>query len=511
MQYGDYPQNTEQSAQARSFHGNEGPLLSILVPLYNEAEFIQAVLKRIVLAPLPSGLRREIIVADDASSDGSPDLVEAVAERYPGLIRLIRCPKNSGKGAAVRAALEHASGDYCLIQDADMEYNPEDYPALLEPLLDGSADVVYGSRFLSSGRRRVLYYWHSVANHALTTLCNIISNLNLTDMETCYKAFRTPLLKSIPLRSNRFGIEPEITIKIAKRQARVYEVPISYNGRTYEEGKKIGLKDAFQAVWVMLRCWIVDDLYKDPGAEILDAFSVAPRFNKWMADTIRPYVKERVLEIGAGMGNLTRALARGKQRYIASDIDHEHLSRLQARLRHYLNVETRTCDLSKSADFVPLADAVDTVICLNVLEHIEDDLGALRNIYSALSPGGRAIVLVPCGQEIYGQLDVILGHYRRYSTSQLRGCFEQTGFEIERILEFNHISRPSWYFTGKIVKRSRISRSQLKIFDRLVWLWRRIDRFIPWKPTSLIAIATKPQRSPFNRQSTEDVGVALGS
>ena len=511
MDFENSLENIDESPQAAAFSDGQGALLSVLVPLYKEAEFIQAVLKRIVLTPLPHGLRREIVVADDASTDGSAELVEAVAARYPGLIRLVRCSKNRGKGAAIRAALEHATGEYCLIQDADLEYDPKDYPLLLEPLLDGSADVVYGSRFLSSGRRRVLYYWHSVANHALTTLCNIISNLNLTDMETCYKAFRTPLLKSIPIRSNRFGIEPEITIKIAKRQARVYEVPISYSGRTYEEGKKIGLKDAFQALGVMLRCWISDDLYKDPGAEILDAFSVAPRFNRWMADTIRPYVQERVLEIGAGMGNLTHALARGRQRYIASDIDHEHLSRLQSRLRHFLNVETRTCDLSKSSDFEPLADAVDTVICLNVLEHIEDDLGALRNIHSALSPGGRAIVLVPCGQEIYGQLDVILGHYRRYSEAQLRAVFEQAGFEVERVLQFNRVSRPSWYVTAKLMKRSRISRFQLKIFDRLVWLWRRIDRFIPWKPTSLIAIASKPQNNPVSRQSSVEAGVALGS
>jgi SAM-dependent methyltransferase len=461
--------------------------------LYNEAEFIQTVLHRIIAAPLPGGLTREIIVVDDASTDGSPALVEEVAEHYPGLIRLVRCPKNRGKGAAIRVAIEHATGDYCLIQDADLEYDPKEYHLLLEPLVDGSADVVFGSRFLSAGRRRVLYYWHSVANHALTTMCNIISNLNLTDMETCYKAFRTPLLKSIPIRSDRFGIEPEITIKVAKRQARIFEVPVSYNGRTYEEGKKIGLKDAFQALWVMLRFWITDDLYKDPGAEILDAFSVAPRFNRWMADTIRPFVRSRVLEIGAGMGNLSRQLARGRQRYIASDIDFEHLSRLETRMRHYLNVETCTCDLTKSSDFEPLAEAVDTVICLNVLEHVEDDLGSLRYIYSALSPGGRAIVLVPCGQEIYGQLDVILGHFRRYSTSQLRSRFEEAGFAVEQIVEFNRISRPGWFITGKLMKRSRISRFQLKVFDRLVWLWRRIDRWIPWKSTSLIAIAIKPE------------------
>ena len=467
-------------------------LVSILVPLYNEAEFISSVLTRIIAAPLPEGFTREIIVVDDGSTDGSPEIVEEMMELHPGLIRLIRSAKNQGKGAAIRTAIEYATGEYCLIQDADLEYNPQEYPVLLEPLVDGSADVVYGSRFLSSGRRRVLYYWHSVANYLLTTLCNIISNLNLTDMETGYKAFRTPLLKSIPIRSNRFGIEPEITIKVAKRQARVYEVPITYSGRTYEEGKKIGLKDVFQAVGVMLRFGWSDDLYKDPGAEILDAFSVAPRFNSWMADTIRPHVRKRVLEIGAGMGNLTRALARGTQRYIATDIDPEHLSRLRTRLRHYLNVETHACNLSNPVDFEPFAEEVDTVICLNVLEHIEDDLTGLRNIYSALSPGGRAIVLVPCGQEIYGQLDTILGHYRRYSVSQFRSRVEEAGFQVEQILKFNRISRPGWFITGKLMKRSRISRFQLKIFDRLVWLWRRIDRFVPWKPTSLIAIAVKP-------------------
>src|SRR5579864_4805321 len=467
--------NNDRAPAPISRANNTSPVVSILVPLYNEAEFIRTVLERIIRAPLPTGVTREIIVVDDASTDGSPELVADVAEQYPGLIRMVRCPKNRGKGAAIRTAIEHATGEYCLIQDADLEYNPQEYPLLLEPLLDGVADVVYGSRFLSAGRRRVLYYWHSVANHALTTLCNIISNLNLTDMETCYKAFRVPLLKSTPIRSNRFGIEPEITIKVAKRHARIYEVPISYSGRTYDEGKKIGLKDAFQALWVMLRFWFTADLYKDAGAEILDAFSVAPHFNRWMADTIRPHVRDRVLEIGAGMGNLTRTLARGRQRYIASDIDVEHLSRLQTRLRHYLNVETCACDLSITADFEPLAETVDTVICLNVLEHIEDDLGGLRNIYRALAPGGRAIVLVPCGQEIYGQLDVILGHYRRYSVSELRSRFEQAGFQVEQVLKFNRISRPGWFITGKLMKRSRISRFQLKIFDRLVWLWRRID------------------------------------
>ena len=470
-------------------------LLSILVPLYNEEEFVGEILERVLSANLPANLAREVIVVDDGSQDDSARIVEEAMTRHRGLIRLIRHPRNQGKGAAIRTAVAEARGEYCIIQDADLEYDPRDYAVVLEPLISGDADAVFGSRFSSQGRRRVLYFWHSVANHLLTTLANAAADLNLTDVETCYKAFRTRLLQSIPIRSNRFGFEPEITIKLAKRQARIYEVPISYEGRTYEDGKKIGLGDAIEAVWVIFRTWLGSDLYTDHDAEILDAFSVTPRFNRWMADAIRPYVGRRVLEIGAGMGNLSRQLARRRQRYVASDIDEEHIERLRKRLRHHVHLETEFCDLSRTEDFLPFANSMDTVVCLNVLEHIEDDRGALRNIHSALAPGGRAIVLVPEGQRLYGKLDEVLGHHRRYSHRQLRERLEEAGFTVETILDFNRVSRPAWFVSGKILRRSSISRLQLRIFDRLVWLWRRVDRFIPWKPTSIIAIARKPDDS----------------
>jgi glycosyltransferase involved in cell wall biosynthesis len=466
-------------------------LLSILVPLYNEEEFVGELLRRVISVPLPDGLDREIVIVDDASTDASASIVEALVARHPDMIRLLRHPQNQGKGAAIRTALDAAQGEFCLIQDADLEYDPREYPRLLGPLLDGEADAVFGSRFLTSDRRRVLYYWHSIANGLLTTLCNMASDLNLTDMETCYKAFRSSLIQSIPLRSNRFGIEPEVTIKLAKRQAKVYEVPISYNGRTYEEGKKIGLKDAVQAVYVILRYWLSQDLYKDLDKEILDAFSVAPRFNRWMANTIRPYVGKRVLEIGAGMGNLTRQMIGGRDRYVATDIDFEHLERLRTRLAHRPALETAICDLSNSSHFTPFAESMDTVVCLNVLEHLKDDLLCLRNIHSTLAPGGRAIILVPCDQNLYGSLDKILGHFRRYSHEQLKGRMETAGFRVETVLSFNHISRPGWYVTGKLLGRSRISRGQLKIFDRLMWLWPRIDNLLPWGPTSIIGVGVR--------------------
>jgi len=467
------------------------PLLSVLVPLYNEEEFVGPLLERVISAPLPQGLTREIIVVDDGSTDGSAEIVQEVAARHPGLIRLLRHDRNRGKGAAIRTALDHARGEWCIIQDADLEYDPGEYASVLKPLIAGKADAVYGSRFMIVGERRVLYFWHAVANRFLTELANLVADLNLTDLETCYKAFRTSLVRSIPIRSNRFGIEPELTIKLARRQVRIYETPISYHGRTYEEGKKIGAADALAAVFVILRYAFTNDIYKDSGPDILHALSAAPRFNAWMADTIRPYLGERVLEIGAGIGNLTRALIPRRKAYVATDIDQEHLARLITRFHHRPNLQVRFCDLSRAADFEPLRGQMDSVVCLNVLEHVEDDLAGLRNIHSALRPGGRAIVLVPHGQEIFGTLDAALGHYRRYSRQQLGARLGEAGFRVERILEFNRISRPGWYIAGRVLKRTTFGRLQMKVFDRFVWLWRRLDPVLPWPPTSLIAIAEK--------------------
>lgn len=468
-------------------------LVSILVPLYNEEEYVAAILCRVLSAPLPEGMQREIVVVDDASTDGSAEVVERLEQRHPGVIRLIRQDRNRGKGAAIRRAVAEARGEFCLIQDADLEYDPRDYLKLLKPLVEGRADAVYGSRFLVSGERRVLYYWHALANSLLTGLCNMAADLNLTDMETCYKAFRTSLLKSIPIRSDRFGFEPEITIKLAKRQARVYETPVSYHGRTYEEGKKIGLKDAIEAFFLILRYRLSSDIYADSGQGILHTFSAAPSFNRWMADTIRPYLGSSVLEIGAGIGNLTRLLARGRERYVATDIDREHLTRLGNRLQHRPNLETAECDIGAPGALQQFSGQMDTVVCLNVLEHIPDDMAALANMRSAVRPGGRVIILVPEGQEIYGTLDEALEHCRRYAESELRGKLENAGFTVERIVAFNRVSRPGWYVNGRLLKRRSISPFQLKLIDRTVWLWRLVDGRLPWKPTSLIAVARKPE------------------
>lgn len=229
------------------------PRLSVVIPAYNERATVHELLRRVAAAPLPAGLELEMVVVDDGSTDGTRKiLVELAAAGDPAPFRLILHDENSGKGAAVRSGLAAGTGEYLLIQDADLEYDPREYPTLLAPILEGEADVVFGSRFLG-GPHRVLFFWHSLGNRLLTMLSNMLSDLNLTDMETCYKVFRREILDGVELRSRRFGIEPELTAKMAHRGARIWEVPISYRGRTYAEGKKIGWRDGVSAMWCILR------------------------------------------------------------------------------------------------------------------------------------------------------------------------------------------------------------------------------------------------------------------
>ena len=222
--------------------------LTVIIPIYNE----RATLRRVVGKVLSVPLNIELICVDDGSKDGSREILQELAEQHPQL-RFFLQPKNMGKGAALRRGIQEATGDYVIVQDADLEYDPAEFPNLLEPLIQGNADVVYGSRFLGGRPHRVLYFWHFVGNSFLTLLSNCLTNINLTDMETCYKVFRREVIQSIPIEENRFGFEPEITVKVAKRRLRIYEIGISYSGRTYKEGKKIGWKDGFRALWCLFK------------------------------------------------------------------------------------------------------------------------------------------------------------------------------------------------------------------------------------------------------------------
>src|SRR2546426_12624297 len=330
--------------------------LSILMPVYNERTVVERCIAGVLGAELPERMDRELIIVDDQSTDGTWDILQRLAAREP-LIRLIRHDVNRGKGAAVRTAIQHATGDFSIIQDADLEYDPSEYPILMRPLLDGRADAVFGSRYLVGGQTRVLLYWHSMINKGLTMVSNMFCNLNLTDMETCYKVFRTDLLKSIPIRSDRFGFEPEIVMKCAKRKLRIYEVPISYHGRSYEEGKKIGWKDGVKALGVIVKFWLIDDLYSTVyGRGVLNNLNGTPQYLSWLARVLRPFIGDTVLEVGAGIGNMSARLMGRRLMYVAAEKDPLYLHALGNRFLRTPNVGVRKIDPDCPADFDGLTE-----------------------------------------------------------------------------------------------------------------------------------------------------------
>jgi glycosyltransferase involved in cell wall biosynthesis/2-polyprenyl-3-methyl-5-hydroxy-6-metoxy-1,4-benzoquinol methylase len=466
-------------------------LLSILIPVYNERTVVERSLSLVLAAGLPENMRRELVIVDDCSTDGTSEILKRLAEAEPS-IRLIRHPVNQGKGAAVRTAIQNATGDFCLVQDADLEYDPSEYEKLLRPLLDGHADAVFGSRYLAGEQSRVLPFWHSMINKGLTLVSNMFSNLNVTDMETCYKVFRTDLLKSIPIRSDRFGFEPEITMKTSKRKLRVYEVPISYHGRTYEEGKKIGWKDGLKALGVILYFWVVDDLYVAPyGRGLLNSLTGTPQYLSWLTRVLRPHLGDTVIEIGAGLGNLTGRLMARKLNYVAAENDPLYLHALRNRFLRTPSVSVCRLDPENPDDYKQWSDQFDTALCVNVLESAESPALVLQSLRGCVKAGGNLIVLVPQGPGLYGSLDRAMGHKHRFSSIQMQEMLTVAGFHVERLHQLNKIGTMSWWLYGKVLGRKRISKVALKLFDKTVWFWRRVDGLMPWRGLSLIAIARR--------------------
>jgi glycosyltransferase involved in cell wall biosynthesis len=466
--------------------------LSVVVPVFNEEYVVEASLRRLlaIQSDLISSL--EVIVVDDASTDGTRETLERVADEDRRVV-LIRHDTNRGKGAALRTGIAHATGDITLIHDADLEYYPEDIPSLLVPFRREGADAVFGSRYLSAPYRRALMHRHTLVNRTLTFVSNWFTDLNLTDLETCYKAVNTTLLQSIPLRSNDFRIEVELSFKLAKRRARIFEVPIRYSPRTQQEGKKIRARDGVLALQAMVRFAVIDDLYKrdEYGSQILVSLERARRFNAWMAERVRPFIGRRVLEIGAGIGSLTSQFI-PRELYVASDINPHYLHYLHSYAYGKPYLQVMPLDVSKTSDFESLDERFDTVVMLNVLEHVPDEAAALRNLWSVLQPGGRAIVLVPNHPVLFGSLDEALAHRERYTRARLRASLQAAGFQVEHLFDFNRVSVPGWLINGRLLRRRTFSRVQLKMFDALMPLLKRVDRLWPWSGLSVVGVALKP-------------------
>ena len=464
-------------------------LLSVLMPVYNEARTLRTIIGRVLASPVAIPI--EVVCVDDGSRDRSVEILESLAAADPR-IRVFRQPRNMGKGAAIRRAIQEMRGDIGLIQDSDLEYDPGDYPALVAPILERRADAVFGSRFASAGQRKVLLYWHGVANKFLTWCTNILNDINLTDMETCYKAVRADVLKQTPLHSDRFGIEPELTTRLAQWNIRLYEVPVSYHGRTVAEGKNIGWTDAVSALWTLVKYRFIDDRFTThDGYYVLQSMRRARGLNRWVLDQFRPAIGRRVLEAGCGIGNFTELLL-DRERLVCVDNDPLYVEMLQWRLGHLENVTTLRTDLADPQAMAALKpERIDTVICLNVLEHIAADEQVLRAYCDLLEPGGHAVILVPAHPSLYGPCDEALGHERRYTQVELHSKMQAAGFEVVSMGEFNRLGVPGWWLNKKLGRRD-LSPRQMRAFEWLLPVAKAMESMKIGRGLSLIGVGRKP-------------------
>jgi glycosyltransferase involved in cell wall biosynthesis len=463
------------------------------MPVRNEARTLRQIVSRVLSATQLVDL--ELVIVDDGSTDDSPQLIRELAGG-DGRIKTHFNERGRGKGAAVRQAVSLASGDWMLIQDADLEYDPADYDKLLAPALAGQADAVFGSRFAASPCRRVLYFWHSLANRALTLIANVLNDMTISDMETCYKLVRSDIMRNLRLDSDSFAIEPELTTRLAQWGARIYEVPISYYGRTYAEGKHIRFRHAVGALAALFYYRFIDTRFaKRDDLNVLRSMGKGRRHNAMLMKSISRHLGRRVLEAGCGIGNLTACLL-DRQRLVAADREPAYVQLTEQHYGHLDNVRTVIMDPSDAGAYDRLREErFDTVLCMNVLEHVQQPDEVLRSYFRVLVPGGHAVCLVPQYAGLFSHADIALGHLRRYSRAEMAGQLRQAGFEVVSLRAFNRLGALGWWINGRLLRRRTVSARQIGFFNvlsPLAWLLERLP-FLPG--LSLIAVGRKPPES----------------
>jgi len=461
------------------------------MPVYNERWTLPEIVGRVLRSPVP--LEMELVAVDDCSDDGSWETLQELAAA-DGRIKPVRHESNRGKGAAVRTAIEHMTGDVAVVQDADLEYDPDEYALLLGPILEGKADAVYGSRF-SGPSRRVLFFWHSMVNRLLTLLSNMLNDLDLTDMETCYKMVRADVLRRLRLSSDTFTIEPELTCRLAQWGARIYEAPVSYRGRSYLEGKKICALDGLKALWAMLRYRFFDTRFTDhAGYATLTSIARASAYNRWLLEQVSEYMGQRVMEAGCGIGNLSARLL-GRQRVVLVDREPMYLATLRERFGRRGNVRIDLADLADPGQYQRWQkEEIDTVFCSNVLEHAECDVDVLRSFCDTLVPGGHCAIVVPAGRWLYTGLDEELGRRRRYTREEIQQKMAVAGFEVVSTRQFNRMAAVGWAVAGHLLRRRHLGPGQMSWFNRLLPLAKALDHVLPVSGATIIAVGRKPGR-----------------
>jgi SAM-dependent methyltransferase len=471
------------------------PCLAVVVPSYNE----EATVGHLIATVLASPWVAEVILVDDGSTDGTASVVAGIDDPR---LRYLRQPRNRGKGAALRRGFAEATAEYVVVQDADLEYDPDDYGRLVQPLEAGRADVVYGSRFLSGGSHRVLYFWHAVGNKLLTLLSNMATNLNLTDMETGYKCFRREVIQAIDIEEDRFGFEPEITAKLARAKVRIYEVGISYSGRTYDEGKKIGWRDGVGALWCIAK-------FNGPATDrpvvehapagfdeadsqlhtVLDNLRDAGRYQAWIASMCEPYLGASCLEVGAGAGDMSELFA-SHTKTTATDVSPHWLSHLRDRFADG-RAEVAELDLL-DPDALPGRRWSSTAM-VNVLEHLPDDRAALAAVHARLEPGGHVLLFVPAFEALYSRFDHLVGHHRRYTRRHLCRILREAGFHVVEARYVNIVGAVAWWVLARQLRQVPTGNRAVKVYDRAVvpWLSRLEARVSPPFGQSLFVAARR--------------------
>ncbi|MDR1960192.1 MAG: glycosyltransferase family 2 protein [Planctomycetaceae bacterium] len=474
---------------------NSPLVLSILIPVYNEQSYLARIVERVMAASVPGNLQKEIIIVNDASKDQTSLVIQELCRKYHE-ISAFEQPVNMGKGAAIRRAIQEMTGQFAIIQDADLEYDPNDYQTVLKPLVEGLTDVVYGSRFATREMRRIVHYHHKLGNLFLTHLSNWMTGLDLTDMETCYKAFRSELVKSIPLRSNRFGIEPELTAKLAKRGAVFYEVPISYHGRNYNDGKKIGWKDGISAIWTIFKYRLIDDCYDEQNSKnVLQKLNHVQNKLKQIGKIISAYCGTQIIEMGSGEGLISRYLPQRKKLTLTAS-NSADLRILENQFEGNQTTDVQKLDPYSETEVESIAEKrkYDTVVLYNIPNNKEERKKFFFRIKKLLQPGGKVLLVLPqyrilsCYLEKESQDDI------RYSQKEVKTFLIDCGYKIVTQRSFDFSSFLLRFFNFTLLRKRNVRKIQLKIYNSLLPWVAALEHCLPL-PGADMFIAAEPDDS----------------